>query len=643
MIVLIPLGGIGDRFKKNGYNKPKALINIFGKPILFYLLDNLNLSEIIHVIIPYNKEYDNYRFEDLVRKEYPNVNFIFKKLITNTGGAAETISITLSNLKIEDCPILCLDGDNFYSTDIIQLWEGKNKIYTFNDNSDTSIYSYVEVNHNGLLTNIVEKEKISSYACTGAYGFESWKELNKYCKMIIEKDIKEKGEFYTSTVIKQMIIDGKEFNNQLISIDNWHCLGTPIQVRQFCNNLPSKSCLDDKRKIKKLRICFDLDNTLVTFPRIYNDYSSVDPIEKNINFLRYLKSFGHEIIIYTARKMNSSNGNLGKVNASIGKITFDTLEKFSIPYDEIYFGKPYANVYIDDLAINCYDNLEKELGFYMDSIDPRDFNELKTSVIETYKKISSSNNLSGEIYYYSNIPRNIKDLFPIMIDYDSNNLWYSMEKIHGISVSSLYLSENLSVNILNHILNSIKRIQNSVKYELILKDNLNIYSNYNEKLILRYNSYDYSKFKDSEKFYLELSTQLEKYEKDNLGKISVIHGDTVFTNIILNTFGKIKFIDMRGQVGSKLSIYGDWLYDWAKIYQSLIGYDKILLNKEINEIYENTLIECFTNYFLTNFTHEDFSNLKIITKSLLFTLIPLHNNDKCIKYYNLAMKSEYLK
>jgi len=34
-------------------------------------------------------------------------------------------------------------------------------------------------------------------------------------------------------------------------------------------------------------------------------------------------------------------------------------------------------------------------------------------------------------------------------------------------------------------------------------------------------------------------------------------------------------------------------------------------------------------------------NLKIITKSLIFTLIPLHNNEKCIKYYNLLF-SEYL-
>ena len=29
MIVLVPLGGIGNRFKKENYKKPKALIDIY--------------------------------------------------------------------------------------------------------------------------------------------------------------------------------------------------------------------------------------------------------------------------------------------------------------------------------------------------------------------------------------------------------------------------------------------------------------------------------------------------------------------------------------------------------------------------------------------------------------------------------------
>ena len=91
----------------------------------------------------------------------------------------------------------------------------------------------------------------------------------------------------------------------------------------------------------------------------------------------------------------------------------------------------------------------------------------------------------------------------------------------------------------------------------------------------------------------------------------------------------------------KLTIYGDWLYDWAKFYQSIIGYDEILLSKYIDKIYKENIIDIFKNYFINKFSEEDFENLKMITKSLIFTLIPLHNNEKCIKYYNLLF-SEYL-
>ena len=116
----------------------------------------------------------------------------------------------------------------------------------------------------------------------------------------------------------------------------------------------------------------------------------------------------------------------------------------------------------------------------------------------------------------------------------------------------------------------------------------------------------------------------------------MIHGDSVFTNILINNLGKIKLIDMRGKLENVLSIYGDKLYDWAKMYQSLLGYDEILENKYISEKYKLDMKLYFLNKFLKVFKNPIYIHyLNIITASLLFTLIPLHNNDKCQKYYSL--------
>ena len=84
-----------------------------------------------------------------------------------------------------------------------------------------------------------------------------------------------------------------------------------------------------------------------------------------------------------------------------------------------------------------------------------------------------------------------------------------------------------------------------------------------------------------------------------------------------------------------MALYGDMLYDWAKLYQSIIGYDKILQDKFINTEYENKIKEYFENYFINLYSVEQLKYLKIITRRLLFSLIPLHNNDKCYKYYDL--------
>ena len=142
-------------------------------------------------------------------------------------------------------------------------------------------------------------------------------------------------------------------------------------------------------------------------------------------------------------------------------------------------------------------------------------------------------------------------------------------------------------------------------------------------------------FENSKFIYEKLLEKLKFYEDNNLGKKTVIHGDPVLTNILINQFGKIKLLDMRGKQGNKLTIFGDWLYDWAKLYQSLIGYDEILENKFINLDYKNQLIDFFKDKFINKYSEKDFENLKLITNSLLFTLIPLHDNQKCVDYYKL--------
>jgi hypothetical protein len=75
--------------------------------------------------------------------------------------------------------------------------------------------------------------------------------------------------------------------------------------------------------------------------------------------------------------MKTHKGNVGAIVADIGKVTFESLDKFDIPYDEIHFGKPYANFYVDDLAVNANSSLDKAIGIYNTNTPPRSFNKVE--------------------------------------------------------------------------------------------------------------------------------------------------------------------------------------------------------------------------------------------------------------------------
>jgi capsule biosynthesis phosphatase len=96
------------------------------------------------------------------------------------------------------------------------------------------------------------------------------------------------------------------------------------------------------------RICLDLDGVIAALKKPGQSYRDVEPVAGAVDKMRALKKAGHHLIIQTARHMKTCNGNQGLVQARIAKDTLDWLDVNGIPYDEIYFGKPWAHIYIDD-------------------------------------------------------------------------------------------------------------------------------------------------------------------------------------------------------------------------------------------------------------------------------------------------------
>ncbi len=113
-----------------------------------------------------------------------------------------------------------------------------------------------------------------------------------------------------------------------------------------------------------MRLIIDLDGTICYLKQKNQSYTDVLPKEGASEFISGLRKQGHYVIIQTARNMATCQANLGKVVKNVGKITLEWLDKYNIEYDEIYFGKPNGDIYIDDRALRfeSWDSLsEKKL------------------------------------------------------------------------------------------------------------------------------------------------------------------------------------------------------------------------------------------------------------------------------------------
>ena len=91
----------------------------------------------------------------------------------------------------------------------------------------------------------------------------------------------------------------------------------PMRLHSFYANLVLRSK-------SNLRICFDLDGTLVTDPLQPGDYTTVKPLPDNIGICRQLKEQGHIIIINTSRGMAMHHGAL-RPNAFLSAVVLREL------------------------------------------------------------------------------------------------------------------------------------------------------------------------------------------------------------------------------------------------------------------------------------------------------------------------------
>lgn len=620
MNIFVLAAGEGRRFADAGYADPKPLIRVRGERMIVRVLRKLGVDKQHRLFVIANISMRRYRLQDILRQAgfgdgaRPRVLYLAER----TSGPAETLVRGIGaaeerNLLQGNEPIVSVDCDVEHETTVLRSLErcSGNVLTVFReeDRSTKPKYSYIvyagDDSGQFRILGIREKERpyaTDNLACSGIYMFAG---------AALVRRLYDDGAIYISDLYQRRLAepDGRVY---AIRISRTECinLGTPEQLWRMSREYALEGA-------RPPRICWDLDNTLVTHPRVPGDYSTVEPIDANIALLRDQKRQGCHIIIHTARRMRTHGGNVGGVLADVGELTLEQLREFGIPYDEIHFGKPWADVYIDDLGVNPdNESVPSGTGIYPEIVEPRSIH----TVDWDRSTFTKRGDVRDEHYWYSHLPEGLRRYTAWLPEENSEEKAAQgeivLERVRGVPFSYLHANGMLTPE---HFAELCVALSAMHETEIPEGEPVPSYSKLYHKKLLRRTEQLCAWRPEYRRVVGDLVVDLKEYYRRSM-VTSIIHGDPVFTNVLWTPDQRVVLVDPRGRAGPQ-TILGDPMYDWAKVYQSLIGYDYALLRTWPGSK------DGFLRMYLERLFAEEsmLGTLKMLTRCLLLSLLPLHD------------------
>lgn len=234
--IVVPMAGRGSRFASAGYKLPKPLIPVHGIPMIKVVIENIRPNS-------------RHRFIFLCLREHIEVNAIDRTLreISQdcliipvdevTQGAACTVLISEDFINNDD-PLMIANSDQWVDFDINEYLgampvDSDGLIMTMSA-SDPK-WSYVRIDENGSVVEVVEKKVVSNEATVGIYNFRRGRDFVRAARRMIAENARVNGEFYVAPVYNELIKEGRKVAICNIGSDSkgMYGLGIPSDLELF--------------------------------------------------------------------------------------------------------------------------------------------------------------------------------------------------------------------------------------------------------------------------------------------------------------------------------------------------------------------------------------------------------------------------
>jgi NDP-sugar pyrophosphorylase family protein len=235
--IVIPMAGRGSRFRDAGFELPKPLIPVHGKPMVQVVINNLRPSvEHRYIFLCLQEHLDQYELKEKLAEWAPGCVIVPVDQVTE--GAACTVLLAKEHIDSEDAMMIA-NSDQWVDIDIndylaeMERTEADGLIMTMW--ADHPKWSYVRLNEANEITEVVEKQVVSNEATVGIYNYRRGADFVASAESMIAQNLRVNNEFYVAPAYNEMLASGSKlvYYNVGKEADGMYGMGIPEDLKLF--------------------------------------------------------------------------------------------------------------------------------------------------------------------------------------------------------------------------------------------------------------------------------------------------------------------------------------------------------------------------------------------------------------------------
>ncbi len=243
MQIVIPMSGFGERFRKAGYNVPKPLIEIDGKPVIAHVIDMFpGETDFLFIC---NKDHladAEFRMEEILRRYCPTGRIVgidpHKKGPVHAVLQVAELIDQRAQTVVNYCDFTCY-WSWLHFKDFVRRCACDGAIPAYKGFHPHSLgntnYAYMRES-GGWVSDIQEKQpytnnRMNEFASSGTYYFASGAAMLDAFERTVAQNLHVGGEYYVSLAYKPLLSSGARV--AVYELQHFMQWGTPEDVRTY--------------------------------------------------------------------------------------------------------------------------------------------------------------------------------------------------------------------------------------------------------------------------------------------------------------------------------------------------------------------------------------------------------------------------